>query len=100
MSVGAVLRDKMTNMENWLRDAQVPLSLRVDTLHTAQLILFAKAIPKHNRNFAVLHADSDLLDAAEKANMGIRDTLSALESRVELHDKFWRYLELFSALVA
>ena len=100
MSVGDVLREKMTNMEKWLRDEQVPLRLRVESLHTAQLVLFARAIPTHNRSFAVLHEDAELLDAAEKADMGIRDTLNTLEKRAELHDKFWRYLELFSTLVA
>jgi len=100
MSVGDVLREKMSNMEKWLRAEQVPLKLRVDSLHTAQLVLFAKAIPKHDHSFAVLHEDVELLDAAENANMGIRDTLKALENRVELHDKFWRYLKLFSTLVA
>ena len=92
MSVGEVLREKMTNMQRWLESEGLNTDVKIEALPTVQLVAAAQAISVE----AVRHRSFEMLLAQEDAPKEV----DFVSTRPLLHDKFWRYLELFSELVA
>ena len=91
MNVGDLMYEKMSNMEQWLVGEGLKVNVTVKTMHKAQLVALAQHIPKDavaTRSFARLfeQEEPEVMLALVKF----------VEARPELHDKFWRYLELFS----
>jgi len=94
MNVGDLIREKMQNMQRWLEANGLQTTPRVTDLSKLQLVAIAQAIPPgavSDRSFAELLTHPDAAALA--------DSIRFVQGRPEMHDKFWRYLELFSELV-
>ena len=93
-TVGGFLLEKVTNMKNWLgteidkKDVKLELTELSVTAMAAKLVEHRQLI--FNRDWAGLSRQ------AHTAGLGdLTDMLEAVRTRHDLHDKFWRYLELF-----
>lgn len=91
LTIGSFLRDKMLNMHQWLGDhglvvSSDGLSDLTATLIAQELAAYTEAIAA--RDFEGLTGEKRVVEIV----VFVRD-------RPELHDKFWRYLELFSNTV-
>ena len=95
MNVAKFLKQKSTNMRCWLVAEGFPGPAVVEVPDT---IIVHGALELHTRysdaikerNFTALH------DAPGE----MKKVVEFVEGRAELHDKFWRYLELFSDTVS
>lgn len=100
-TVGSFLMEKATNMETWL-SAEIGVGVwrkegvwRKDRLTELSVTAMAAKLLEHrqlvfNRDFAGLSRQANATGLGELTEM-----LEAVRSRHDLHDKFWRYLELF-----
>lgn len=90
-TVGEFLREKGENMAVWLRsegyDMQVPMS---------DFIVVALAHTLHNTYGNAIEArDFSALDVPE-----VTPLVEFVQARAHMHDKFWRYLALFSEVAS
>ena len=93
------MREKVQNMARWLQTEGLP-ELQLPTLNELALTTFAHTL--HNayaesikkRDFTGLLADKENLPGE------VETIVHFVESRASLHDKFWRYLELFSEVAS
>ena len=93
---GEFLQEKMQNMRVWLLEefkrenracAQLPLVTEMEACYLADSLLpHERAIG--NRNFVSLSQDKQL-DAS------FREVLAQIQATPAMHDKFWRYVDLF-----
>lgn len=94
MNVGEFLVEKLTNMRRWLHDEGLvdprPLPSAIELTVLAQELNAKYAAVIRARDFNCLP------DAPEDLKNAVR----FVRERVHLHDKFWRYLELFSDTVS
>ena len=98
MTIGAFLLSKATNMRNWL---ETETSWRA-TVPLTELTVTAMAAKVHEIRPVLEARDWAELErrAAELKTPELSDALDALRGRFDLHDKFWRYLMLFSDVMA
>ena len=90
-TVGGFLAEKMLNMRNWLVGEGYPL----DALYVSetQATMFAQHLAK-------LDVESKQFDIfSEQDDERIMPLVLWIEQRPHLHNKFWRYLTLFSDTV-
>ena len=98
ITVAQYLRMKLENMKTWLaaEGCKVPLTLLQDVqiVALAQILFddYSDAIAR--RDFTALLADEQNLP------MVVLKAVLFVEQHEPLHDKFWRYLELFSKTVS
>lgn len=89
------LHEKAHNMERWLREeGYAGQGLPLDV---TPLVIVTMAQTLHNdHKDAIARRDFDAL----KANEHLSAVLTFVHTNPKTHDKFWRYLELFSDSVA
>jgi hypothetical protein len=104
--VSHFLREKLTNMVAWLTDAGFGDVMRRDVLkvqhlHDIQITALCQAL---NERFAetIEARDWEHLTIDDKENVPevFVQALTFVRDRPDLHDKFWRYLQLFSDTVS
>lgn len=101
--MGQFLKEKATNMSQWLATAgklsQGNLS-QIESLSEVQLVGFAQLLHDECKE-AIVQRDFDgLLNAGgEQIGSNVREVVVFVRERDELHDKFWRYMSLFSDTV-
>ena len=98
-TVGEYLLEKATNMQCWLHN-----ELHDDKERTrlTEMSVTVMASRLHMNAQAVRDRDWDtLLRVASSAGLtDLTDMIEAVRSRGDLHDKFWRYLDLFVELMS
>jgi hypothetical protein len=99
-TVGAFLREKAGNMSVWLKGSGLPVDLQMPQLTNLALTAFAQMLREKYQK-ALETRDFDAL-LADKENMPPEMLMAVafVAKNEELHDKFWRYLLLFSDTVA
>ena len=96
-TVGAFLCSKAKNMRHWLLE-ELGTAISGLTMPITELgatTMAAKLLPYRN---IITERDWEGLvqAAAEEQVMMLPQVISAVRTREDLHDKFWRYLELFA----
>lgn len=97
MSVSELLREKCGNMQRWLRGEGCSIPLDVDSLANVQLTMMA--VHLHEHDAAIRERSFDEL-AQDDLPPALSQVLTFVMQRPDLHDKFWRYLALFSDAVS
>lgn len=96
-TVGDYLREKVGNMAVWLKEngciVDLPSMSNVAVTSFAQKLRDVYRDAIHTRNFQALLVDKDALPPQ------VLMIVSFVQRNSELHDKFWRYLALFSDTV-
>jgi len=98
ITVASFLREKLQNMERWL--SEDGCELRLPAMQDVHIVALAQALHDkfadviEQRDFAPLANDKENLP------MDMVKLLQYVEARPDLHDKFWRYLKLFSDTVS
>lgn len=98
-TVASFLREKVGNMEVWLRGNGAE-ARHLPQVSDLALVTFAQEL--HNKFANVLEKrDFDLL-LSDKENLPpeLMAIVDFVQSKPALHDKFWRYLQLFSDTVS
>ena len=99
-TVGEFLHEKAANMAKWLKESGNPVDLDLARLTQLQVTALVQALhDQHKENISTRSFDG-LLEGKENMPPELLMTISWVEKRVQLHDKFWRYLALFSDTVA
>ena len=99
MSVGEFLKHKAENMCRWLKDEGCPVDMDLDRRSALELTGFAQEL-RSKHIAAIVARDFDaLLSDKENAPAQLLMLVSYVQNRPPLHDKFWRYLKLFSDTV-
>lgn len=95
MSIKDFLHHKAHNMNRWLREeGYTGKGLPLDV---SPLVIVTMAQTLHNEHkIAISERDFDALGTHEH----LSDVLAFVRNNSKTHDKFWRYLELFSDSVA
>ena len=92
-TVGSFLLEKASNMKKWLR-SELARDVQVDLTELSVTALAAKLMEHRqlvfNRDWAGLSRQANTAGLTDLTEM-----LEAVRTRHDLHDKFWRYLELF-----
>jgi hypothetical protein len=98
-SVGAFLLEKATNMEAWL-SAELASPLPEMALSELSVTAMSTKLAEHRQ--LVFNRDlPGLSRQASRAGLAaLTEMLEAVRTRRDLHDKFWRYLELFVTTVS
>ena len=97
-TIASFLREKASNMATWLAENGHVCSLP----HVSDVAIVAMAQTLHDKYKATIEArDFDAL-LAEKENLptDVLCIVLFVQIREPLHDKFWRYLHLFSDTVS
>lgn len=106
MTVGDFLKEKVGNMARWVAEEVGNENLPVDIVQltkdrtAVEVTVLAEALNAHSTK--VTHRDwSGLVRLIEAENLPIDFTVvvQAVRVREQMHDKFWRYLELFCEVV-
>lgn len=97
-TVGEFLREKAGNMHRWLKEQDCPVD--IPELGSVAAVTFAQRLRTEYAT-AIDERDFDAL-MTDKENFApqLLMTIAFVQRRPPLHDKFWRYLELFSDAVA
>jgi hypothetical protein len=99
---GAYLKDKLENMTRWVIGEVGKENLPVDILAgiagRSELEVTAFAGKLESNSVQVAHRDwhglAQLLPLRE-----LQEVVTAIKQRPSMHDKFWRYMELFIEIV-
>ncbi|MAH41485.1 MAG: hypothetical protein CMO41_04480 [Verrucomicrobiales bacterium] len=97
-TVGAFLREKLKNMATWLENEGVS-GAAVSHLQEVQIVAMAQHLHDNYAEALTQRAFTPLLQDKENIPLIVLKIIKEVEARVDLHDKFWRYLELFSKTV-
>jgi len=99
-TIASFLREKATNMSNWLSDEGFRTEMELSDLDDLALTTLAHMLNNNHRT-AIEQRDFSSF-RAEKENLppAVERLLDFVEPRAPLHDKFWRYLGLFSEVVS
>jgi len=107
-SVGSFLLQKLGNMARWAEQEigkeNMPADLvaLVDTLGSIEATYLATIL--HENHMALVHRDwfslMKLLENEPRVPSELSLAVRAIQERETMHDKFWRYLCLFSDTVA
>ena len=109
-TIGAFIKEKLLNMAIWLETEVGKENMNVDlqTWVTARSVLectmFAEVLHEHADTIAKRDW-ATLLDAVQTKELPatselIKHLLVVVKGRIALHDKFWRYLDLFCDVVS
>lgn len=102
-TVGQFLREKLTNMGMWVTselgdqssvDIKQYIAERSDTE-----IAYVVGILRSNSNM-ITHRDWSGLSRTADLPKELLDTFQAIRKREDMHDKFWRYLDLFVQVIS
>ena len=98
-TVAEFLSEKMCNMAKWLSVAGCPQE-PIPPVGDLELVAFAHIL--HNDYSEAIRARDFVELQRDKENLppSLTSVVHFVESHPELHDKFWRYLELFSEVVS
>ena len=99
MSVGAFLISKLQNMERWLKENDCPVDMHAAAMPVTQVVAFAQEL-RATHGDAVKDRSFDAILEDTTLPGEILMTLAFVKNRPELHDKFWRYMALFSDTVS
>ena len=106
MLVGDFLREKATNMARWVAEGVGKENLPVDLValvsssRNVELVYFAQLLDTNRR--VLIHSDWIGLQKvieAETAPVWVATLINAVRQRNTMHDKFWRYMQLFADTV-
>jgi hypothetical protein len=107
MQVGQFLQDKLLNMAKWIvaevGKENIPLDVEavVGALSSIEVTYFAQTL--HENKVSIVHRDwlklIQLLIDEPRVPSSLMDIAQIVRSRVDMHDKFWRYLSLFVEVV-
>ena len=95
MKASDFLVEKAANMRAWLRDSGYDVSAWSNPTGM-QMCLFASTLSTHGETIA--YRDWEELKSIEMPEE-LLAVAKWVEARAHLHDKFWRYLALFSEVV-
>ncbi len=86
-------------MAKWLKENALPVDFDLSKLTRLQITVLAETLRAKHQDSIDARSFDGLL--ADKENMPpeLTMTISWVRKHPELHDKFWRYLELFSNTV-
>ena len=113
-TVGVYLKQKISNMATWITEEVGKENLSVDictfanNMRQVEVTLLGEVLSEPKLSACVTHRDWRELQAAlaKQTEIVPSDVLSALHvimcavyAKREMHDKFWRYLELFRDVV-
>jgi len=95
MKTGDFLLEKLLNMAKWL-DASLGLCIgaEADKLSAVQATLLAAKVGAHREVAEQRDWDAMLVVVERDAPM-LLHAATMVRTRPDLHDKFWRYIELF-----
>lgn len=95
MTIGAYMREKMMNMAAWLQKE----GCDVPPFDVNETLLVAAAQTLHDTFDEAIRARN--FDAMERGQLpgAFKEPLAFVRAHPDLHDKFWRYLTLFSDVV-
>lgn len=99
-TVGSFLREKLRNMSTWLQGEGLSSSLDMSNLQEVQVVALAQILHDKfadaikTRTFEPLEADK------ENIPLDVLKIVQHVKENPALHDKFWRYLKLFSDTVS
>lgn len=104
---GAFLQEKMGNMARWVDQEVGKENLSVDIItdingrSALEVTVLAGAL-EANRDLVTHRNWSGLVQlmAANNASSGLQEVLVAVQRTPAMHDKFWRYFELFATVSA
>ena len=98
ITVAEYLRSKLENMKSWL--AAEGCAVELTLLQDVQIVALAQVLAADYGD-AVAARDFDAL-LADKENLPlvVLKVVAFVRPHPPLHDKFWRYLELFSKTVS
>lgn len=96
-TIGEFLQQKAGNMTLWLKEAGNPTELDLGKLTPLQITYLAQTLhDKHSESIEVRDF-AKLVDSNMPPEL--RASVNFVRERPALHDKFWRYLALFSDTV-
>lgn len=98
ITTGQFLKEKVQNMHAWLETEGCKLPDAPDT--PLKCTIFAQLLHDNCADVIERRSFDELHGHAENLPADIVHTLRFIRERPELHDKFWRYLELFSTTVS
>ena len=98
-TIGEFLECKVLNMKLWLVEAGYQNSIDVGVYSELQLTAMAQKLRGEHLD-AIESRDFEALIAPMDLPAGMLAIVVFVRNRPELHDKFWRYLALFSDTVA
>lgn len=96
-TVGEFLREKVDNMAAWLKENGCPVDL--PQMGNLALTAFAQTLQSDYKVAIGARDFTTLLEDKENLPPQILMTVSFVQKNSLLHDKFWRYLTLFSDTV-
>jgi len=95
VTTGAFLQEKFGNMQRWLgTELKTPLMEGYPT--DIECTYVAEKL--HDKRDAIAERDWDII--YNELPGALTTTVDEIRSRGDLHDKFWRYLSLFSDTIA
>jgi len=97
-TVADFLRSKLGNMLVWLKKDGFPVDMRIEDFNNLQITAFAVELNARYQE-AVKRREFGGLRADKEIDAHLLMMVSYVERNPHLHDKFWRYLELFSDTV-
>ena len=95
-TVGELLKEKAGNMTRWLQEAGNPVDLDLGRLSQMQITALAQHLHSEHSETIELRSFARLLKVKENVPAELLMSVSFVSKRPDLHDKFWRYLALFS----
>lgn len=106
MPVGQFLKSKLSNMAVWITDEVgkenmvFDLQKTIAELSPLEATVLAEVLSTHSTK--ITHRDwSGLIRVLneEKLNVDLSAVVQAVRVRPSMHDKFWRYLEMFRDVI-
>ena len=103
-TVGAFLREKLTNMAGWIEVELGKENIRVVLKQyvaerTETEIAYVVGILYANSTM-ITHKDWSGLARLAELPTSLLEVLDSVRKREDMHDKFWRYMELFVAVIS
>ena len=92
--------EKAGNMAAWLKENDLPVDLELGNLTQLQMTTVAQILHDSYQETIAARSFDGLMMNKENLPPELLMTVSWVAKREELHDKFWRYLTLFSDTVA
>lgn len=98
-TLGAFIEEKVGNMCNWLILEGFE-TRPIPELPQPQLMVMCDLLREHYQMAIENRSFGDLYDGHEHLPEDFRLAIKFVQDRPSLHDKFWRYLALFSDSVS
>ena len=103
-TIGSFLKEKMTNMAVWIRTELGPEVTNVDmeqyvSERTETEIAYVVGLLSTNSNM-ITHKDWSGLARLQDLPPQLEALFHHIRQREDMHDKFWRYLELFAQVIS